>query len=90
MAVSVVKVILRSDLYIQYITIKTKDAVIQFSSMLIFRSKKCVRTQTSNYVKLELLINQSSIAILKWDLALETTTRVPTPDNTSTTRVQHT
>ena len=58
--------------------------------MLIFCSQKCVRTQTSNYVKFELLINQSSIAIRKWDLALETTTQVPTPDNTSTTRVQHT
>ena len=67
--------------------------------MLIFRSKKCVRTLTSNYVKLELLINQSSVAILKWDLALETTTRVTTQDNTTqheyntsatrTTRVQH-
>ena len=84
-AVSMVKVILKSYLYIQYITIKTKYAVIQFSSVLIFRSKKCVRTQTSNYVKLELLINQSSIAILKWDLALETTTRVTTREKT----IQH-
>ena len=38
---------------------------------------------SSNYVKFELLISQSSIAILKWDLALETTTRVTTRDNTS-------
>ena len=49
--------------------------------MLIFRSKKCARTQTSNYVKFEILINQSSIATLKWDLALETTARVTTRDN---------
>ena len=61
--------------------------------------KNCIKTQISNYVKFDLLINQSSIAILKWDLALETITRVTTRDNTTqheatraqhqTTRVQH-
>ena len=45
--------------------------------------KNCVKTQISNYVKFDLLINQSSIAILKWDLALETITRVTTRDNTT-------
>ena len=34
--------------------------------MLIFHSKKSVRTQTSNYVKFVLPINENSIAILQW------------------------
>ena len=48
--------------------IKTKYSVIQLCSvlMLIFHLKKSVRTQTSNYVKFELLIDQNYIAILQW------------------------
>ena len=78
-------------------------SLTQFNAYLIFRSKKCVRTQTLNYVKFEFLVNQKSIATLKWDLALKTITRVITRDNmtqheynttatrhnTSTTRLQH-
>ena len=66
--VSMIKIIFWSYLYIHYITIKTKYTVIQFCSilMLIFHSKKSVRTQTSNYVKFKLLISENSIAILQW------------------------
>ena len=33
---------------------------------MLFFTGKNVRTQTSNYVKFKLLINQNSIAILQW------------------------
>ena len=65
---SMIKMIWWSYLYIHCITIKTKYTVIQFCfiSMLIFHSKKSVRTQSSNYVKFKLLISENSIAVLQW------------------------